>query len=124
VQRKELRRVQTEEDFREVLRAERAALFFWCDWSVNPMNAEPVLACWAREDRPAFGVFLVELDRQPYVRRWLADQGLDNAFHPYERAGTVVWLRRGVIVAEQRNNGPCRPADLRLRTREAFASRR
>jgi hypothetical protein len=115
--------VGTEEEFRAVLRADRAALFFWCDWSVNPQIAKPVVEAWVREDRPPFGVFLVHPDRQPYVRRWLARQEEENDFHPYEGSAWVVWLSRGVMVAGEPHNGRCDPVELRRWTREAFRGR-
>src|SRR5437879_2616210 len=92
--------VQSEEEFQAILGADRAALVFRGKWSTESMLSERVVKTWVGEGRPAFGVYLVDPDDQPYVRRWLEEQGRDNSFHPYQKRGTVTWLRRGQIVGE------------------------
>jgi hypothetical protein len=115
-----LQRVQTEEEFEEVLQADRAALFFFGKWSVDAVHAQTLVAGWVRESQPPFPVFLVDPDEQPSARRWLERQGRDTVYHPYQRRGAVVWLRRGKIVAETTNPTPGGLRELQRLTAQAF----
>jgi hypothetical protein len=112
------RRVQTEAEFQAVLRADRAALFFFGGWSQDSVNSRRLVEAWVRECRPAFGVFLVDPDEQPFARQWLVEQWRDDAFHHYQRQGAVIWLCRGEIAAEE--IWPHSHQDLQLGSEQAF----
>ncbi len=95
-----LRAVSSEAEFQAVLRADRAAVFFLGKWSTYSLTSQRLVESWVVEQQPAFAVLLVDPDEQPYVRRWMEEKGLEDSMHTRQRRGTVVWLRRGEVVAE------------------------
>jgi hypothetical protein len=93
-----IRRFVTEEEFNACLRAERVILFFWVPWSCYARDAEAVVASWAESDRPPAEVIRVEPDEQPFVVRWLAEQGKDQL--ATAGSGAVAWVKSGTLVAD------------------------
>jgi hypothetical protein len=120
-----LRRIRTEEEFNAMLTEERAALLFFGRWSQDAVISRGYVEAWVRQRQPRFGVYLVAPEEQPYARRWLEEQGLDNSFHPYESRGAVLLLRRGAVAAEARRGGvPYDPLELHLLAEQTFGNGR
>jgi hypothetical protein len=87
-----IRRLVTEEEFNACLRAERVP------WSCYARDAEAVVASWAESDRPPAEVIRVEPDEQPFVVRWLTEQGKEQL--ATTGSGGVGWVKSGVLVAD------------------------
>jgi hypothetical protein len=115
-----IRRLVTEEEFNACLRAERLILFFWVPWSCYARDAEAVVGSWAAGDRLPAEVIRVEPDEQPFVVRWLAEQGKDQL--ATAGSGAVAWVKSGVLVAELMSPLWGGPQELRNRTAEAFGT--
>lgn len=94
----QIRRVQTEDEFEALLRADRAIVFFWVPWAIQARWAERVVEAWVRDHTPPVDVHRVDPDDQPFVVRWLAGKGKEML--GYAGSGAVIWLREGRIVAE------------------------
>jgi hypothetical protein len=120
VQENCLRPLRTKVEFRAALRAERVALFFLGAWSTDSILARGKVDSWIHRCQPPFEVFLVDPDKQPYVRRWLEEQDLDDSFHTIQRKGHVVWLRRGTVLAETSTSYDGREEELSRLTRKVF----
>jgi hypothetical protein len=116
-----IRRLLTEEEFNACLRAERLILFFWVPWSCYARDAEAVVGSLAECDRPPAEVIRVEPDEQPFVVRWLAEQGKGDL--ATAGSGAIAWLRSGAVVAELMSPLWSGPQELRKRTAEAFGTR-
>jgi hypothetical protein len=114
--------VRDEEDFRAALRADRAAVFLRNKLSVESTLSQRAVEAWVRQHRPPFPVFLAEPVDQPYVSRWMAESGMNKRYGYPARHGLLVWLRRGVIVAELPNPNSEPPARLPALTEEAFGT--
>jgi hypothetical protein len=93
-----LREVKRAEEFNSVLAADRAALFFWVNWSLDARHSETVVRAWVRDSRLPFEVYRAVPDQQPFVSSWLAQQGREDM--GYLGGGAVVWLHKGAVVAE------------------------
>jgi hypothetical protein len=115
-----IRRLVTEENFNACLGAERVILFFWVPWSVYARDAEAVVASWAASDRPPAEVIRVEPDEQPFVVRWLGEQGKGQL--ATAGSGAVACVRSGALVAELMSPQWSGPQELRERTVEAFVA--
>jgi hypothetical protein len=115
-----IRRLVTEEEFNVCLRAERLILFFWVPWSCYARDAEAVVASWAASDRPPAEVVRVEPDEQPFVVRWLAEQG--KAQLATAGSGAVAWVLSGALVADLMSPLCSGPQELRKQTVEAFGT--
>lgn len=116
-----IRRLVNEEEFDACLRAKRSILFFWVPWSSYARDAEEVVAVWAASDRPPAEVILVEPDDQPFVVRWLAEQGKGQL--ATAGSGAVVWVKSGVLVADLMSPLWSGPEGLRNRTAQAFGTK-
>jgi hypothetical protein len=95
----ELKPLETEGQFHAALKEEWAMLFFWDINSTYTRHSQEVVSSWVRKRQPPFRVYRVAAYEQAYVWKWLADQNREElAFRCH---GSLVWLRRGVIIAEQ-----------------------
>jgi hypothetical protein len=121
VERNEIRRVRTEDEFRAVLKKDRAALFFWDVYSVYTAKSEAVVTSWVRRRQPPVEVYRVAAYEQHYVWDWLAERGNEGVARRCR--GSVVWLRKGEMVAESTYPAEAGEGGLQRLTLEAFKER-
>src|SRR5690242_21645771 len=71
IRKNQLERVDTEQEFKAVLRADRAVLFVWVMGPVDVAITQPVIEAWIRDCPPPAEVYRVAPYEQPYVYRWM-----------------------------------------------------
>lgn len=113
-----MKTIETQDEFEAVICSDKAIIFITFDWSHQASLSEKVVVEWERtwnawHHKLSVELFKLEPDAHPYTWEWL--KGM-----PERGGGSVVWIKKGVVVDTEPYAAGAGLRDLARRTKTAF----
>lgn len=91
--------IETEEEFKRIIRSDQAIIFIWFPWSSQARLSETVVNEWEQEwssNYPTLkiAVYKVAPDDYPFTHDWMRDEIKVKVDRGY---GSLVWIKDGVV---------------------------
>jgi uncharacterized protein len=116
--------INSQTDFETALKAENAIFFIHFPWSGQSMHDRQAMEQWDHEllsqsTHPNFNIHLLAPDAHPYTWKWV-NKHTAFAEDSSISGGTLLWLRRGVVVGGLQNPAHAGIKNLSRITDECF----